>query len=62
VEEGHAAELYVQNKLTLERASKEAGVSVREMIEYFKSKKIQAQYDLEDLEEDMKNFYKRTGK
>lgn len=58
----HAARLYAQNKLTLERASKEASVSVREMIEYFRSKKIPVQYDLEDLEEDMKNFYKRAGK
>jgi predicted HTH domain antitoxin len=58
----HAARLYAQNKITLERASMEAGVPVREMIKYFKARKIQAQYVLEDLEEDMKNFYKRAGK
>jgi len=58
----HAAMLYAQNKVTLERAAMEAGVSVREMIEYFRLRKIQTQYDLEDLEEDMKNFYRRIGK
>lgn len=58
----HMARLYAQNKLTLERGSMEAGVSVREMIEYFRSRKILAQYDLEDLEEDVRNFYKRIGK
>jgi len=34
---------------------------VREMMEYMKQKKTPAQYDIEDLEEDMKNFYKRMG-
>ncbi len=58
----HAARLYAQSKLTLERAAMEAEVSVREMIEYLRTRKIPAQYDLEDLEEDMKNFYKRVGK
>jgi len=56
-----AARLYSQNKITPERAAMEAGVSVREMIEHLRSRKIQAQHDLEDLEDDMKNFY-RIGK
>lgn len=50
----HAAKLYSEGKITLERAAIEAGISVREMMEYLKHKKIPAQYDLEDLEEDMK--------
>jgi len=57
----YAATLYAEGKLTLERAAMDSGVSVREMMEYLKARKIPAQYDLEDLEEDMKNFYKRAG-
>jgi len=36
--------------------------SVREMMEYLKARKIPAQYDVADLDEDMKNFYKRVGR
>jgi len=57
----HAARLYAEGSLTLERAAMDADVSVREMMEYLKQRKIPAQYDIEDLEEDMKNFYKRMG-
>lgn len=57
----YAAKLYAENKITLERAAMDAGVSVREMMEYLRQRKIPAQYDTEDLEEDMKNFYKRMG-
>jgi len=57
----YAARLYAEGSITLERAAVDAGVSVREMMEYMKQKKIPAQYDIEDLEEDMKNFYKRMG-
>jgi predicted HTH domain antitoxin len=55
----NSARLYAESKVTLERAALEAGVSVREMMEYLKEKKVAAQYDLQDLEEDMKNFYRR---
>jgi len=58
----YAARLYAEGSITLERAAMDAGVSVREMMEYLKQRKIPAQYDIEDLEEDMKNFYKRMGK
>lgn len=57
----HAAKLYSEGKITLERAAMEANVSVREMMEYLKHRKIPAQYDMEDLEEDMKNFYRRMA-
>jgi len=57
----YAARLYAEGSITLERAATDAGVSVREMMEYMKQKKTPAQYDIEDLEEDMKNFYKRMG-
>ena len=55
----HASRLYANSKVTLERAAMEAGVSVREMMEYLKARKIPAQYSVEDLEEDMRNFYRR---
>ncbi|MEM2123472.1 MAG: UPF0175 family protein [Candidatus Bathyarchaeia archaeon] len=55
----HAARLYAEGSITLERAAMDAGISLREMMEYLKRRKIPVQYDAEDLEEDMKNFYKR---
>jgi predicted HTH domain antitoxin len=58
----HAARLYAEGKVSLERAAAESGASVREMMEYLKASKIPAQYDLEDLEEDMRSFYKRAGR
>jgi len=58
----HASRLYAESGITLERAAMEAGVSVREMMDYLKARRIPAQYSLEDLEEDMRNFYKKIGK
>jgi len=58
----YAARLYAEGRLTLERAAMDSDISVREMMEYLKARKIPAQYDLEDLEEDMKNSYKRIGR
>ena len=58
----HAARLYADGKVTLERAAMDSEISVREMMEYLKARKIPAQYDVEDLEDDMKQFYKRMGR
>jgi len=58
----HAARLYAEGKISLERAAMDCGASVRELMEYLKARKIPAQYDVEDLEEDMRSFYKRTGR
>ena len=58
----YAARLYSESKITLERAANDAGVSVREMMDYLKHKKIPAQYDVEDLEQDMKRFYQRMAR
>jgi len=57
----YTARLYAEGSITLERAAMDSGVSVREMMEYLKQRRIPAQYSIEDLEEDMKNFYKRMG-
>jgi len=58
----YAAKLYAEGRVSLERAAVDSGASVREMMEYLKARKIPAQYDVEDLEEDMKSFYKRVGR
>jgi len=55
----YAAKLYSEGRITLEKAAMEAEISVREMMDYLKQRRIPAQYDLEDLEEDMKHFYER---
>jgi predicted HTH domain antitoxin len=58
----YAAKRYADGSITLERAAMEADLSVREMMDYLKQNRTVSQYDREDLEEDMKNFYKRIGK
>ena len=50
----HFSRLYGSGKLTLARAAREAGVSLWEMMDYVKAKKITAQYDLEDFRRDLK--------
>ena len=52
----HAARLYAEGKISLERAAMDSGASVRELMNYLKARKIPAQYDVEDLEEDMRRF------
>ena len=50
----HYARLYGSGKLTLARAAHEARVSLWEMMDYVKTKKITAQYDLEDFQRDLR--------
>jgi predicted HTH domain antitoxin len=50
----HYSRLYSNGKLTLARAARGAGVSLWEMMDCVKTKKITAQYDLEDLQRDLK--------
>ena len=50
----HYSRLYGSGKLTLALAAREAGVSLWEMMDYVKTRKIAAQYDLEDFERDLK--------
>ena len=49
----HYARLYGDGKLTLARAARDAGVSLWEMLDHARTKKISAQYDLEDLRQDL---------
>ncbi len=48
------AKQYAEGKLGVSRAASEAGVSIWEMMAYLRDKRIPAQYDLEDLEHDLK--------
>lgn len=56
----HYAQEYSKGKMTLSKAAEEANVSVWEMIEYLRERKISAQYSLEDLEHDLRDIYQRT--
>src|SRR5205807_3558242 len=55
----HYSRLYGSGKLTLARAAREAGVSLWKMMDYVKTRKITAQYDLEDLQRDLKTVAAR---
>jgi len=58
----YAARLYAEGSITLERAAMDAGISRREMRGYLKQRKIPTQYDIEDLEEDMKKLLQKDRK
>ena len=49
----HYARPYGDGKLTLARAARDAGVSLWEMLDYTRTRKVSAQYDLEDLRRDL---------
>ena len=50
----HYSLLYGSGKITLARAAHEVRVSLWEMMDYVKTRKITAQYDLEDSQRDLK--------
>ncbi|MBI4296763.1 MAG: UPF0175 family protein [Chloroflexi bacterium] len=56
------AHQYGEGKMTLARAAREAGVSLWEMMDYVRQRKIPAQYDMEDLEHDLKVIHKSAAK
>jgi predicted HTH domain antitoxin len=58
----HAAALYRESRITLEVAASEAGVSMQEILDFLRQKKIPMQYDLEDFEKDLQGIYQRLGK
>ena len=51
-----AIELYRERKVSLGKAAEIAGVSKWEMMEILASKNIPIQYDVEDLEKDIKTL------
>ncbi|HXV64805.1 MAG TPA: UPF0175 family protein [Vicinamibacteria bacterium] len=50
----HYARSYGENKISLARAAHEAGVSLWEMMDYVRGRKVPAQYDLADFRSDLK--------
>ena len=50
------ARQYGDRKLTLARAARDAGVSLWEMMDYARSTNIPAQYELEDLQGDLRTI------
>ena len=54
------AQPYAGGRLTLARAVHDAGVSLWEMMEYPRAGKVAAQYDLEDLRQDLGTIFGST--
>ncbi len=57
----HYVRLYGDGKLSLARAARDAGVSVWEMMDYARRRKIPAQYDLEDFHRDLETVRERLA-
>ena len=55
----HHARLYGDRKISLARAAKEADVSLWEMMDYARARRVPAQYDLEDLEGDLGTVFEK---
>ena len=51
-----ALDLYSSGQVTLSRAAEIAGITIWEMMDELAKRRISAQYDVEDLEEDLKNL------
>ena len=52
----HYVRLYGDGKLTLARAARDAGVYLWAMMDYACARKVPAQYDLEDLKQDLRTI------
>jgi predicted HTH domain antitoxin len=50
------ARQYAEGTMTLARAAQEAGISLWEMIDYVRQRKITLQYDLPDLQHDLRTI------
>ncbi len=57
----HYVRLYGDRKLTLARAARDAGVSLWEMMDYARARKVATQYDLEDLQRDLETITGSLG-
>jgi predicted HTH domain antitoxin len=57
----HYARLYGDGRMTLAKAANSAGVSLWEMMDYVRNRKISAQYDLDDFRKDLKSICARAG-
>lgn len=57
----HYVRLYGEGKLTLARAAHDAGVSLWEMMDYARARKVSVQYDLEDFQRDVRTIRGSVG-
>jgi predicted HTH domain antitoxin len=57
----HYARQYGDGKPTLSRAAQQAGISLWEMMDYARRRKIPAQYDPDDLQRDIGAIQRRMG-
>jgi predicted HTH domain antitoxin len=55
------ARQYGDGCMTLARAARDAGVSLWEMMNYVRQRKIAAQYDVDDLWKDLETALRRAG-
>lgn len=55
------ARQYGEGNMTLAGAAREAGISLWEMVDYVRQRKIASQYDLEELKKDVETVLRRTG-
>lgn len=58
----HYARQYGEGKITLARAAREAGISVWQMMDYVRQRKIASQYDMLEWQKDFATVAKRTGR
>lgn len=57
-----AVNMYLERKVTLERAAEIAAVSIREMVNYLKENELEiGSISAKDLEEDINRMYKRIS-
>lgn len=56
----HYARQYGEGKVTLARAARDAGVSLWEMTDYARVRKVPVQYELEDLQRDLETITAAT--
>ena len=57
----HYARLYGEGKISLAKAAREASVSLWEMMDYVRQRKITAQYDLDELRKDIQSTLQGRG-
>ncbi|MDP2935674.1 MAG: UPF0175 family protein [Dehalococcoidia bacterium] len=55
------AKQYAEGKISMARAAREAGVSLWEMMDYLRLKRIPSQYDFEEWEKDVETVRSRVA-
>ena len=58
----HWSRQYGEDRISLARAALEAGVSLWEMMDYARARKVPVQYDIKDLERDLEDLPGARGR